>query len=183
MANDEQNGSSNDHVVEQGHYVSKLAKQRGFTNFKTIWDHPANKELKKQRTTPNVLAPGDKLFIPEKKPRIEVRSTDSQHKFTLLGKPLKLRVVVHDVTDKPVSGKPCELKVTDSPDVTPLNTDGSGMVEREIKPDAAKGKLTLKDAGLPIDLDLDLLIGHLDPLDTVTDKRPGSTISVTTPET
>jgi N-acetylmuramoyl-L-alanine amidase len=171
MANDEQNGSSNDHVVEQGHYVSKLAKQRGFTNFKTIWDHPANKELKKLRTTPNVLAPGDKLFIPEKKPRTEVRSTDSQHKFTLLGKPLKLRVVVHDVTDKPVSGKPCELKVTDSPDVTPLNTDGSGMVEREIKPDAAKGKLTLKDAGLPIDLDLDLLIGHLDPLDTITGQK------------
>ena len=70
-----------------------------------------------------------------------------------------------------MSGKPCDLKVTGSPDVTPLNTDGTGMVEREIKPDAAAGTLKLKDAGLPIDLDLELQIGHLDPLDKITGQK------------
>jgi len=43
------------------------------------------------RTTPNVLAPGDSLFIPDKEIRTEVRSTDAKHEFTLSGKPLKLR--------------------------------------------------------------------------------------------
>ena len=168
MADDNDNGNPNDYIVQQGDYVSKLSAERGFSDYRTIWDHPQNQKLKQQRTTPNVLAPGDKLFIPDKEVRTEVRSTDAQHKFTLTGKPLKLRIVVKDVTDKPVSGKPCDLKVTGSPDVTPLSTDGTGMAQREINPDAAKGKLTLKDTGLPIDLDLDLLIGHLDPIDTIT---------------
>jgi N-acetylmuramoyl-L-alanine amidase len=73
--------------------------------------------------------------------------------------------------DKPVAGKPCDLKVTGSPDVTPLSTDGTGMVEREINKDAAAGTLKLKDAALPIDLDLTLQIGHLDPLDSVTGQK------------
>ena len=169
--NEEESGSPNDYTIQQGDYVSKLAAERGFSDFKTIWDHPKNQDLKKLRTTPNVLAPGDSLFIPDKEIRTEVRSTDAKHEFTLSGKPLKLRVVIHDMTDKPVSGKPCDLKVTGSPDVTPLNTDGTGMVEREIKPDAAVGKLKLKDAGLPIDLDLDLQIGHLDPIDKITGQK------------
>jgi N-acetylmuramoyl-L-alanine amidase len=169
--NDQENGSSNDYIVQQGDYISKLANERGLSDFATIWDHPANQELKKQRTTPNVLNPGDKLFIPDKEVRTEVRSTDAKHEFVLSGKPLKLRIVIHDMAEKPVSGKPCDLKVTGSPDITPLSTDGAGMVEREIKPDAAAGEFKLKDAGLPIDLDLKLQIGHLDPLDTVTGQK------------
>ena len=73
--------------------------------------------------------------------------------------------------DKPVSGKPVDLKVTGSPDVTPLSTDGSGKVEREMKKEAEAGTLKLKDAGLPIDLDLTLKIGHLDPMDRVTGQK------------
>jgi Putative peptidoglycan binding domain len=169
--NDDDNGSSNDYTVQQGDYVSKLAAERGFSDFSTIWDHPQNQELKKQRTTPNVLAPGDKLFIPDKETRTEPRATDATHEFVLSGKPLKLRIVIHDMADKPVSGKPCDLKVTGSPDVSPLSTNGTGLVEREIKPDAAAGTLKLKDDGLPINLDLELKIGDLDPLDTVTGQK------------
>jgi len=168
---DEESGSPNDYIVQQGDYVSKLAAQRGLSDYKTIWDHPQNQELKNLRTTPNVLAPGDKLYIPDLEVRTEARPTDAKHGFVLSGKPLKLRVVIHDMADKPVSGKPCDLKVTGSPDVSPLNTDGTGMVEREIKPDAAGGTLKLKDDGLPIDLDVKLQIGNLDPLDTITGQK------------
>jgi len=169
--NEESGGSPNDYTIQQGDHVSKIAADKGFTDFKTIWDHPNNQSLKQLRTTPNVLAPGDKLFIPEKEVRTEVRSTDAKHEFVLSDKPLKLRVVIHDMEDKPVSGKPCDLKVTGSPDVTPLNTDGSGMVERDIEKNAEDGTLKLKDAGLPIDLDLTLKIGHLDPVDKVTGQK------------
>ena len=171
MGDDNENSNPNDYVIQQGDYVSKIAAERGFSDFQTIWDHPQNQKLKQDRATPNVLAPGDKLFIPEKEVRTEVRSTDAKHEFILSGKPLKLRIVVRDMIDKPVTGKPCDLKVSGSPDVTPLSTDGTGMVEREIKPDAANGKLQLKDAALPIDLDLDLLIGHLDPVDKITGQK------------
>src|SRR3954451_21626677 len=147
--NEEQSANSNDYTIRQGDYISKLAADRGFSDFKNIWDHPKNQQLKKLRTTPNVLAPGDALFIPEIEIRTEVRSTDGKHEFTLSGKPFKLRVVIHDMAHKPVSGKASDLKVTGSPDVTPLNTDGTGMVEREIKPDAALGKFKLKDEASP----------------------------------
>src|SRR6476620_11869452 len=171
MADNEENGSPNDYIVQQGDYVSKIAAEKGFSDYKTIWDHGQNAALKSKRQTSNILLPGDKLFIPDKEARTEVRTTDAKHEFVLSGKPLKLRVVVHDMEDKPVSGKPCDLKVTGSPDVTPLSTDGSGMVEREINKDAAAGTLKLKDAGLPIDLDLTLQIGHLDPVDAITGQK------------
>src|SRR5690349_22189598 len=103
MADNEQGGSSNDYVIQQGDYVPKIAADRGFSDFKTIWDHPRNAELKSLRTTPNVLLPGDKLFIPEREVRTEARPTDAKHEFVLSGKPLKLRVVIHDMEDKPVS--------------------------------------------------------------------------------
>ena len=172
MADDTDNsGSSNDYIVQQGDYVSKIAAANGFSDFNTIWNDPGNAELKAQRVTPNVLAPGDKLHIPDKEVRTEARPTDATHEFVLSGKPLKLRIVIHDMEDKPVSGKPCDLKVTGSPDVSPLNTDGTGMVEREIKPDAADGTFKLKDDTLPIDLNLTLKIGHLDPVDKITGQK------------
>lgn len=153
------------YTVQQGDYVSKIAAALGFSDFKTIWDHPGNQELKANRETPNVLAPGDVLFVPEKEVRAETRSVDATHQFVLSGKPLKLRIVVKDMADKPVAGKPCELKVTGSPDVSPLSTDGKGMVEREIKPDASAGKLSVTD------LNLELRIGHLDPIQTITGQK------------
>jgi N-acetylmuramoyl-L-alanine amidase len=153
------------YTVQQGDFISKIAAAHGFSDFKTIWDHPQNQKLKAERKTPNVLYPGDVLFIPERETRTETRSTDAKHEFVLSGKPLKLRIVVKDMTDKAVAGKSCELKVTGSPDVTPLSTDGAGMVEREIKPDASAGKLKVEE------IDLALLIGHLDPIDTITGQK------------
>jgi hypothetical protein len=171
MADNEDNGSPNDYIVQQGDYISKIAADHGFSDFNTIWNDPGNAELKALRTTPNVLMPGDKLHIPDRESRVEDRSTDATHEFVLSGKPLKLRLVIHDMEDKPVSGKSCDLKVTGSPDVTPLSTDGTGLVEREIKPDAAAGSFKLKDDALPIDLDLTLQVGHLDPVDKITGQK------------
>src|SRR5579883_403072 len=168
---DEDNASPNDYTIQQGDYISKIAEERGFSDYKTIWDHGNNADLKAKRTTPNVLLPGDKLYIPDRETRTEVRSTDAKHEFTLSGKPLKLRLVIHDMEDKPVSGKPCDLKVTGSPEVSPLTTDGTGKVERDIEKTAQAGTFKLKDAGLPIDLDLTLQIGHLDPVDSTTGQK------------
>ena len=168
MADEQAGGNPGDHVVRQGDFVSKIAAQRGFRDFRTIWEHARNQKLKQQRTTPNVLFPGDSLFVPDRELRTEFRPTDARHRFVLSERGLRLRLIIKDMTDKPVAGKPCDLKVTGSPDVSPLATDGRGMVDREINPDAERGKFVLKDAALPIDLDLELLIGHLDPIGTVT---------------
>ena len=57
------------HTVVQGEYLSGIAKKYGFSSHKKIWDHAQNAELKKQRQNPNVIFPGDQLFIPDKRIR------------------------------------------------------------------------------------------------------------------
>jgi N-acetylmuramoyl-L-alanine amidase len=159
------------YTVQAGDYVSKVADAKGFSDYQTIWNDGHNAHLKAQRKTPNVLAPGDPLYIPDRETRNESRSTDSLHQFELTGTPLKLRLIVKDMTDKPVAGKPCTMKVDGSPDVPSLSTNGTGMAERDILPTAATGELVLRDTGLPIDLDLQLKIGFLEPLDDVTGQK------------
>jgi hypothetical protein len=54
------------YVVEQGDYLDKIAARLG-ASADEIWSHPKNEPLKKQGRTPNILHPGDILFVPEAK--------------------------------------------------------------------------------------------------------------------
>ena len=45
------------HVVAQGEYFSLIAARFGFA-WKTLYEHPANAELRKKRPDPNVICPG-----------------------------------------------------------------------------------------------------------------------------
>ena len=62
------------HTVVQGEHLSGIANKYGFTSYKTIWDHAQNAELKKKRQNPNVIFPGDELFIPDKGQKEESRN-------------------------------------------------------------------------------------------------------------
>ena len=54
------------HKVQSGECLSTIGKQYRFEDFRTIFDHPKNGPLKRKRENPNVLLPGDCLFIPDK---------------------------------------------------------------------------------------------------------------------
>ena len=54
------------HTVQQCEYLSLIAKIYGFASYKTIWDHDGNADLREQRQNPNILLPGDLVFIPDK---------------------------------------------------------------------------------------------------------------------
>ena len=54
------------HTVKQGEYLSLIAAQYGFTNWQTIWNLPQNADLQKQRQNPNVLFPGDQVYVPNR---------------------------------------------------------------------------------------------------------------------
>jgi hypothetical protein len=66
---------STNHVIEQGEHLSHLAAQYGFRDYLTIWDHPNNAALKDKRQNPNVLFPGDSVFIPDKEKKSVSRPT------------------------------------------------------------------------------------------------------------
>jgi N-acetylmuramoyl-L-alanine amidase len=152
------------HIVEQGEYISKIAKKHGFSDYRTIWDDSNNAELKKKRQNPNVLFPGDRLFIPDKGEKEESRSTEQRHRFQVKKPKLKLRLVLEDIYEKPIANAKCELTVEGETHQT--TTNGKGQVEQEIPATAEHALLVIKDAETPVkDEAIPIKIGHLDPVE------------------
>jgi hypothetical protein len=156
--------------VKQGDHLSGIAKALGFSDYETIWDDPNNADLKAQRVNPNVLYPGDMLYIPDKDPVEYPRPTDLRHKFVRRKPDLKLVLVLTDAYEKPVANASVTLQV--GGDKYDLTTDANGKLEQEIKPDAHDGYLIIKDPQTPFQDDtIPIKIGDLDPVDQVSGQQ------------
>jgi len=152
------------YTVEQGDHLSKIAKDNGFTDYTIIWDHPNNATLKNKRQNPNVLLPGDQVFIPDMEQKQESGATDKRHSFTVDKKTLKLCLVLADAYEKPIAGAQCALLIDGQ--VYQLTTDGNGKLEQEIPLDAKEGTLTIRGDQTPFANEcFAIKIGHLDPVD------------------
>ena len=153
------------HTVCQGEHLSRIALQYGFRDGKLIWDHAQNAELKKKRVNPNVLHPGDVLFIPEKVQKTETRPTTDLHIFRVSSPKLMLRLVARDFDNKPIANTACELEVNGTK--YPLTTNGEGRIEQAIPAAAETGVLRVPS----LEMELPVKIGHLDPADEDTGWR------------
>ncbi|WP_437934760.1 hypothetical protein [Sorangium sp. So ce341] len=71
------------HTVLAGESLITIAKKYQFLNWKTIFDDPANAELRKQRPTANAILPGDKIIVPDKKPKSVSIPTTKESVITL----------------------------------------------------------------------------------------------------
>lgn len=162
------------YTVRQGEHVAGIAQQYGFFRWDTVWNAPENADLRKKRHSPDILFPGDMLFIPERGTKDHNAATDKKHTYLLAGKPLKLRVEIGDRFNDPVKNAPCAFAVAgQSSDMT---TDGSGALERPLPTPmrtSDAGSVEFHEAVTVNDQDLDrrvqvqLKVGHLDPLDEV----------------
>ena len=158
------------HDVEQGEYLSKIAAKYGFSDYQVIWDHAENAALKAKRKNPNVLYPGDRLYIPDKEVREESRSTDQRHRFKVNREKLKLRLVLEDQYERPIADAPCELHVEWQ--VYNLTTDGKGKIEQDIPARASEGRLIITSKETALDtLVIPVKIGHLDPVEEVSGQQ------------
>jgi N-acetylmuramoyl-L-alanine amidase len=154
----------------QGEHLSAIAKKYGFSSYKTIWDHGQNAELKNKRQNPNVLFPGDRLFIPDKVEKVEPRSTEAKHRFELKTEKLKLRLVLEDQYEKPISNAKCELHIEN--EIRHVNSDGHGKIEQDVPPNAERARLIIRSKETSLDdLVLPINIGHLDPVDEITGQQ------------
>jgi N-acetylmuramoyl-L-alanine amidase len=159
-----------DHVVQQGEHLARIAAEHGFSDYRTIWDHPSNAALKQKRKNPDVLHPGDRLHIPDRELREESRPTDQKHRFKAKVPKLVLRVVLEDMYRRPIAHAPCEL-ILDG-DTHPLTTDGRGKIELTIPTKAETGTLVVKAPESAIqEQAIPVRVGHLDPVEEESGQR------------
>ena len=152
------------HSVKQGEHLSQANLARGAHGFRsrylTIWDHPNNAGLKKLRQDPNILLPGDGLFIPDKQSKTLTGDTGMTHVFKVEIPKLELRIALLDFCEQPLASVACALDIEGA--VAQLNTDGKGSIRKPIAADSERGAVRLEA------LDLDywtIAIGHMDPVE------------------
>lgn len=117
--------------------MASIAAQAGFP-VQTIWDFPANSELKKIRKNPYTLVPGDVVTIPPTTERVQDCPTDKKYRFRLKTEPEYLRLVVLDGYT-PFANQKYTLFVDE--DTFEGQTDKDGALEQQISPLARGGRL------------------------------------------
>lgn len=156
------------YLVKQGDHLAKIASEHGFADWRTIWNRSENAVLKKRRD-PNVLYPGDKLFLPERETKQESAATDKRNRFVVRKQPLELRLALKDFGFKALAGQECVLEVDGEP--ARVRSGGDGVIKQAIPPHAQRAMLRLTGAKASFTALFAIDIGHLDPVDTVTGQK------------
>lgn len=149
------------YTVLQGDCLSSIAKKHGFADWRVIYDHPNNSEFKKKRPDPNLIYPGDVLFIPDKEPKELPASTGKSTAFKVKVSVTRLRLKVLDAEDDGRIGLAYKLRVGGAE--FEGETGDGGLIEHDIPADAATGEIEIESLGVK----KQLLIGHLDPIEYV----------------
>lgn len=150
-----------DYTVKNGDCIESIAQEHGHF-WQTVWNHPANAQLKKARKDPNVLLPGDLVTIPPVEQKEVAKATEARHKFRLKGVPSILKMVIKDM-DEVVKNAKCTIVIDGT--VTESQTDGKGRVQIPIPPNAQSGKLIVVHEGE--EMEFDLKLGSVDPLESL----------------
>ncbi|MBV8547546.1 MAG: hypothetical protein JO093_13980 [Acidobacteria bacterium] len=144
-------------VIEQGDTVARLAERFGLAP-DTIWNDPANADLRKLRADMNILAAGDVVVVRDKVARSVAAQTGRVHRFRRHGVPTLFRVRVL-VDGKPLGEQPYVLAIDDGRYEGTTGADGS--IERYIPNGARAGSLSVGPS-----FSANLSFGHMDPIDT-----------------
>ena len=147
--------------VKQGDCISSIAFENGFFP-DTIWNHPSNAQLKAKRKDPNVLLPGDVVFVPDKRIKELSEPTNQVHKYRYKSTPAKFRIQITD-HGKPRANVPYTLTVDGEIVSHPGDkTTSNGMVICSISPTAREGILTVGEGEEM--LEYPLVLGYLNPI-------------------
>lgn len=147
------------HEIRQGETVISLSEIYGFFA-ETIWNDPANAQLKEKRRDMNILMPGDIVVIPDKLPKEVNRETNNVHKFQRKGIPAVFRLQMFEMEEVRANQKYC-LTV----DGRQFNgqTDSRGVLQEFIPTDSKKGLLIIG----PDEYCLEIDFGYLDPINEI----------------
>jgi Putative peptidoglycan binding domain len=147
------------YVVRQGDYLSKLAHRFAF-DADAVWNHSSNESLRSIRDNPEVLAPGDVLFIPDRaqeKKCVITNGTTNRYaaKVPTTAVILKLR----DPAGNAIAGKAYRVTGVGTP-ITG-SSDDRGVVSFRVPLHVWEVVVVLEDGG-----SVRVLVGHMDPPQT-----------------
>lgn len=145
--------------VLQGDCLISLSGESGHL-WQTIWDDPANAELRAARE-PNVLLPEDRVHIPPIRQKWEPGQTEARHRFHRHDDPavLSLRLVVRD---EPLANHRYAIHVDGRAAIDGF-TDPEGKLRCPIPAGARRGRLVIGDGAHEFELQL----GHMDPVESI----------------
>lgn len=149
------------HVVRQGECLTSIARRYGFADPKAIYDDPGNAELRQKRTNPNLLFPGDQVFIPERDSTPITIRTGKRARLVATVPMREIRLVFKDLSGAPLSDAPFRLVAGDRE--IEGQTDRNGLLEAKVA--AGLGTITLEMGGRS----QVLRVGSLNPLSEVGD--------------
>jgi N-acetylmuramoyl-L-alanine amidase len=150
-----------DYKVQPGDCLAKIASDFGFSDYRQIYDHPANAEFKKRRPNPFVIKAGEGLVIPDKPPpKVHQCETGKEHTFVIARPETWLAIYVRHGR-KPLANKEYILTVGEVP--IEGRTDEAGLVTQPVPAWTTRAELYFLDG----DISFDVSIGSLDPLTEV----------------
>ena len=156
------------YVVRQGECLASIAESHGFPDYGGIYNHPNNADFRRSRLNPNIVYPGDTLYIPDLETQVYDRPTDRKHCFLVKKAKVQLRVVVLDLNGDPCAGASYLLQLNEG-DISGV-TGADGMIQCNIPPDLNQATLHLTfhgKTGQAINRDWLLRLGNLDPIEMI----------------
>jgi len=144
------------HIVKQGECIESIAFEHGLF-WETVWNDSQNAELKQKRKDPNVLLPGDEVFITDKREKTESCATEKRHRMRKKRVPAKVGIRFES-DGEPRADEPYFVVIDGIR--SKGRTDDEGMVKLFISPGAKKGRITFPES----ERQYDLILGGLDPI-------------------
>lgn len=144
------------YVIRQGDYLAKLAHRMGF-DADAVWDHPANAALK-QRRDPNLLYPGELLYVPEASRTPAPISSNAANGYVAVVPKTTVRLIFEDA-DGPMVGEAYVVEGLGAP--VESTTDGEGMVVLDLPVHVRECRVVFPRKGLA----WPVKVGDMDPLD------------------
>jgi hypothetical protein len=157
-----------EHTVEQGETFASIGHDHGFPDWHVLLHVPENRELTQTRTSPFILYPGDVVTVPDKNGSKWVsKPTEQRHTFIRKSTRIKLRLELRDQRGELLTNFHYRLEF--SGQVREGTSDGDGIVEEMIPANTQEASLRLPNTrnGTQFERTLQLRVGHLDPIDTV----------------
>ena len=146
------------HEIQAGDCVSSIAYAHGLP-VSLVWEAPENAGLRELCESPDLLIPGEQLFVPERRLHREPCADGSLHRFRRKDVPKVFRIQM-TTPQGPIADMPYECTVDGLQ--TSGTTDSAGWIEVPIAPDAERVTIEMADYG-----SFDFELGDLDPVDTI----------------